>query len=74
MERVVVGAQLHSSVGYAFLMNLPSLGSVDFGANVTKWQLDTVLQADFWVIFHAPMLDPLLPYVYGARQRACAAI
>jgi alpha-D-xyloside xylohydrolase len=39
----------HSSLGYAFLMNLPGFGSVEFGDTLTSWQLDTVLQADFWV-------------------------
>lgn len=38
-----------ASLGYAFLMNLPGFGSVEFGDNQTSWQLDTVLQADFWV-------------------------
>lgn len=39
----------HSSQGYAFLMNLPGFGSVEFGDDQTSWKLDTVLQADFWV-------------------------
>lgn len=91
----------HSSRGYAFLMNLPSFGSVEFGtpqkappscpANETKpcpghpgrtycqavadahqcsatgltsWQLDTVLQGDFWVATtSAPDLNIFKPQI-----------
>ena len=46
----------HSSLGYAFLMNLPSFGSVELGkaGGLTTWQLLTVIQADFWVATTAP--------------------
>lgn len=39
----------HSSLGYAFLFNLPSLGSVEYNDSVSYWHADAVLQADFWV-------------------------
>ena len=41
---------VHSSEGYSILMNLPSLGTVDLDpVKGTTWQLQSVLQADFWV-------------------------
>ena len=39
----------HSSLGYAFLSNLPSVGSVVFNASASVWRHDAVLQADLWV-------------------------
>ena len=39
----------HSSRGYAFLLNLPGFGSVELGDNETAWNVDAVLQADFWL-------------------------
>ena len=36
----------HSSLGYAFLSNLPSVGSVVFNSTASVWQHDAVLQAD----------------------------
>ena len=40
---------VHSSVGYAFLSNLPSTGGVEFNRTGSFWRHDTVLQADMWV-------------------------
>ena len=39
----------HSSVGYAFLFNLPSFGSVEYSDTGSSWHADTAIQADFWV-------------------------
>eukprot|EP01043_Picozoa_sp_COSAG02_P015410 COSAG02_NODE_657_length_18797_cov_34.071238_14_plen_519_part_00 len=39
----------HSSKGYSILMNLPGFGTVDLADGSMTWQLQTVLQADFWV-------------------------
>lgn len=39
----------HSSLGYAFLSNLPSTGSVVYNATGSHWRHDTVLQMDIWV-------------------------
>ena len=39
----------HSSLGYAFLSNLPSTGSVEYNRTGTFWRHDAVLQADMWV-------------------------
>eukprot|EP01043_Picozoa_sp_COSAG02_P044429 COSAG02_NODE_3967_length_5975_cov_20.818244_3_plen_524_part_00 len=39
----------HSSKGYSILMNLPGFGKVDLVEGSMTWQLQTVLQADFWV-------------------------
>ena len=39
----------HSSVGYAFLLNLPAFGAVEYNESGSFWQADAVLQADFWV-------------------------
>ena len=55
----------HSSLGYAFLMNLPGFGSVEFGDDQTSWQLETVLQADFWVATTDPPPPP--PATGGAE-------
>jgi alpha-D-xyloside xylohydrolase len=40
---------VHSSRGYAFLFNLPSLGMVEYNDTTSYWHADAVLQADFWV-------------------------
>lgn len=40
---------LHSSLGYAFLFNLPSFGQVSLNDRYTSWQADAVLQMDIWV-------------------------
>jgi hypothetical protein len=39
----------HSSLGYAFLSNLPSTGSVEFNATGSFWRHSAVLQMDIWV-------------------------
>lgn len=39
----------HSSLGYAFLLNLPSYGRVEYNDTASFWLADAVLQADFWV-------------------------
>lgn len=39
----------HSSVGYAFMFNLPSFGTVEYNDTLSYWHADAVLQADFWV-------------------------
>jgi alpha-D-xyloside xylohydrolase len=39
----------HSSLGYSILVNLPGFGTVDFAEEGIAWNLQTVLQADFWV-------------------------
>jgi len=39
----------HSSLGYAFLSNLPSVGSVVFNATGSYWSHAAVLQADMWI-------------------------
>lgn len=40
---------IHSSLGYAFLSNLPSTGAVEFNATGSYWTHSTVLQMDIWV-------------------------
>lgn len=39
----------HSSMGYAFLFNLPSLGMVEYNDTGSFWHADVVLQMDIWV-------------------------
>eukprot|EP00658_Telonema_sp_P-2_P014873 TRINITY_DN1567_c0_g1_i21.p1 TRINITY_DN1567_c0_g1~~TRINITY_DN1567_c0_g1_i21.p1 ORF type:complete len:694 (+),score=84.24 TRINITY_DN1567_c0_g1_i21:184-2265(+) len=39
----------HSSLGHAFLFNLPSFGTVEYNDTGTFWYAQSVLQADFWV-------------------------
>lgn len=39
----------HSSLGYAFLSNLPSTGSVEYNNSGSFWRHDAVLQADMWI-------------------------
>jgi hypothetical protein len=39
----------HSSLGYAFLSNLPSTGSVEYNATGSFWRHDAVLQMDMWI-------------------------
>ena len=39
----------HSSVGYVFLSNLPSTGSVEYNSTGAFWRHDAVLQVDMWV-------------------------
>ena len=38
-----------SSLGYAFVWNLPSLGSVDIGSDTTTWVSNATLGLDIWV-------------------------
>ncbi len=38
-----------SSKGYGFLWNNPGIGSVVFGKNVTRWQLMSTKQMDYWI-------------------------
>ena len=38
-----------SSLGYGFLWNNPGVGSVVFGKNVTRWQLQSTKQMDYWI-------------------------
>lgn len=40
---------VHSSLGYTFLFNLPSLGEVEYNDSVSLWHADAVLQMDIWV-------------------------
>jgi alpha-D-xyloside xylohydrolase len=40
---------VHSSLGYVFLFNLPSLGTVEYNDTTSHWHADAVLQADIWV-------------------------
>lgn len=39
----------HSSLGFAFLFNLPSFGAVEYNSSGSFWRADAALQADFWV-------------------------
>ena len=39
----------HSSLGYAFLSNLPSTGSVEYNRTGSHWRHDAVLQMDMWI-------------------------
>lgn len=39
----------HSSLGYAFLSNLPSTGSVEYNSTGSFWRHDAVLQMDLWI-------------------------
>ena len=39
----------HSSLGYAFLSNLPSTGSVEYNRSGSFWRHDAVLQMDMWI-------------------------
>lgn len=39
----------HSSLGYAFLSNLPSTGSVEYTSTGSFWRHDAVLQMDMWI-------------------------
>ena len=39
----------HSSLGYAFLSNLPSTGSVEYNTTGSFWRHDAVLQMDMWI-------------------------
>ena len=39
----------HSSLGYAFLSNLPSTGSVEYNATGSYWRHDAVKQMDMWI-------------------------
>jgi alpha-D-xyloside xylohydrolase len=39
----------HSSLGYAFLSNLPSTGTVVYNDTGSHWRHDVVLQMDIWV-------------------------
>jgi alpha-D-xyloside xylohydrolase len=38
-----------SNNGYGFLWNNPGIGEVSFSKNVTKWQLSSTTQMDYWV-------------------------
>ena len=40
---------VHSSVGYAFLSNLPSVGAVELNATGSFWSPAAVKQMDVWV-------------------------
>ena len=40
---------VHSSLGYAFLSNLPSTGAVELNTTGSYWTHSTVLQVDIWV-------------------------
>jgi alpha-D-xyloside xylohydrolase len=40
---------VHSSLGYAFLSNLPSTGSVEYNTSGSYWSHSAVLQMDIWV-------------------------
>ena len=40
---------VHSSLGYAFLSNLPSTGSVEYNSTGSYWSHSAVLQMDIWV-------------------------
>ena len=39
----------HSSLGYAFLFNLPSLGQLEYNSSTSYWRAEAVKQADMWV-------------------------
>lgn len=39
----------HSSRGYAFLLNAPGFGTVQFNQSGSSWNLECVKQADFWL-------------------------
>lgn len=38
-----------SSRGYGFLWNLPAIGRVSFGRNLTEWYADSTKQMDYWI-------------------------
>lgn len=39
-----------SSLGYGFLWNLPAIGEVTFGKNVTKWRAEATRELDYLII------------------------
>ena len=38
-----------SNLGYGFLWNNPGIGEVSFSKNVTKWNLESTKQLDYWI-------------------------
>jgi len=40
---------VHSSLGYVFLFNLPSLGTVEYNSTTSAWHAEAVVQMDVWV-------------------------
>lgn len=38
-----------SSRGYGFLWHNPAVGSVSFGKNMTRWQVESTKQLDYWI-------------------------
>ena len=62
----------HSSAGYAFLWNLPSLGSVSLNHTGTYWTADAVIQADFWVSTTSGANESTSPWAQLQRHYADA--
>jgi alpha-D-xyloside xylohydrolase len=61
----------HSSLGYAFLSNLPSTGSVEYNSTGSFWRHDAVLQVDMWVATTSDS-PPHAVSPWGQLQRAYA--
>ena len=61
----------HSSLGYAFLSNLPSTGAMEFNKSGSFWSHAVVLQADIWVATTADS-PPHAASPWGQLQAAYA--
>lgn len=38
-----------SSLGYGFLWNNPGIGNVNFGKNITQWEMEITKEIDYWI-------------------------